>query len=265
MRKKAKANGCCRFAANFCSKLERFLRYPADARFSVCNSYFFHLQQDASSLTLGRVQAGQDVEHWFELLRIQFERINLPAPVIAIRLRGGQGQLATMGTGALSFSDAASSRDTSIACLVERLSARMGEASVHGVAAVAEHRPQNAWRRSPLLGDAPHCAAATTFDYWNERDMPQLLHTFQRTGSLLLRRPLWMLDTPEVLAVKQELPVYRGTLTLLDGPERLESGWWDDEGIARDYFVARTDDGVHVWVYRDRRASAAWYLHGIFG
>jgi len=244
-------------------KLEQFLR-SRQTRIQRVQFHFFHLQQDASLLTLGRVQAGQDVEHWYDLLRIQFERITLPAPVIAIRLRGGQGQLATMGTGTLSFSDSVPSRDTSIDCLVERLSARMGEASVHGVAAVAEHRPHCAWRRSPLPVEAPHCAAATTFEYWNERDMPQLLHEFQRTGSLLLRRPLWILDTPEVLTLQQGRPVYRGVLTLLDGPERLESGWWDDEGIARDYFVARTDDGVHVWVYRDRRASATWYLHGIF-
>jgi protein ImuB len=75
-----------------------------------------------------------------------------------------------------------------------------------------------------------------------------------------------MLREPELLPTRQNRPVYQGTLTLLDGPERLETGWWDDDGIARDYFVARNTRGVHLWVYQNRsREDGAWYLHGIFG
>ena len=101
--------------------------------------------------------------------------------------------------------------------------------------------------------------------------MPRLLPDIQRTQSLLLRRPLWMLEVPEPLPVRDGRPCYRGSRLRLRGPERLESGWWDDAGIARDYFVARDDDGVCLWVYRDRRKSrddgerATWYLHGMFG
>lgn len=247
-------------------KLERFLR-TRQMQVQRVQFSFFHLRADATHLTLGRVQAGQDIDHWLDLLRIKFDRIVLPAPVIAIRLRGGQGQLSAMGTNGLQFAGPVRSRDTSIVCLVERLSARIGAAAVHGVAAVADHRPQSAWRPAPLLGEVPCCASVTAAGYWNEHEAPQSLHDIRRTGSLLLRRPLWVLETPEVLATHAGLPLYQGALTLLDGPERLESGWWDDDGIARDYFVARTDEGIDVWIYRDRRNdrnSAAWYLHGIF-
>lgn len=256
---------------NLLLDLERFLR-TRQIRIQRLRFHFFHLQQAATSLTLGRVQAGQDVDHWFDLLRIRFEQTVLPAPVIAIRLRGGQGQQSSMETDGLTFADTVTGRDTSIDSLVERLSARIGDKAVHGVTAVAEHRPQHAWRRSSLLDEAPHCAAVNTFGYWNEREMPALLHDARRSGHLLLRRPLWILDPPEALAVRDGRPVYRGVLTCVDGPERLESGWWDDEGIARDYYVALTEDGVHVWVYRDRHRQnrndsnnkAHWFLHGIF-
>jgi protein ImuB len=52
---------------------------------------------------------------------------------------------------------------------------------------------------------------------------------------------------------------------LLSGPERLEAGWWDGADIARDYFIARTPGKSLLWVYRQRREPAGWYLHGIFG
>jgi protein ImuB len=74
-----------------------------------------------------------------------------------------------------------------------------------------------------------------------------------------------MLPEPELLPAEQDMPLHQGRLTLLDGPERLETGWWDEEGIARDYYTAVNPGGVHLWVFRNRNRTAAWYLHGIFG
>ena len=251
-------------------KLERFLR-TRQIRIQQLQFQFFHLQAGATKLTLGRVQAGQDIEHWLELLRIRLERVALPAPAIAVRLYGGRAEQASMRSDALLFDESVTKRDGSIDCLVERLSARMGEVAVHGITAIEEHRPQHAWRRSSLLDETPRCAAVNTFGHWNENDVPGLLHDARRSGHLLLRRPLWMLDCPEALAVSRGQPMYRGPLVLVSGPERLESGWWDQDGIARDYFVARTTTGVHLWIYSDRQARSrsktgrCWYLHGIFG
>jgi protein ImuB len=54
---------------------------------------------------------------------------------------------------------------------------------------------------------------------------------------------------------------------MLCGPERIESGWWDDGLIERDYFIAENDARQLLWVYRERRATdvaAQWFLHGFF-
>ncbi len=209
---------------------------------------FFHFREPATHLTLGCVQAGRSAAHWFELLKIKFDQLQLPAPVIAIRLRGGQSQLLTARTSKLPFNDAGKRQGEPIAHLVERISARIGDESIHGVTTVAEHRPQYAWMPADLA-QVPHCAAVP--NYWCEE-----------RG--VLRRPLWMLPEPRPLHLEQGAPVYQGVLKLLDRPERLETGWWDGDGIARDYYVAVNPAGIHVWVYQDRR-SARWYLHGIFG
>jgi protein ImuB len=245
-------------------RLERFLLTRQMAVQHVLFS-FFHLQAPATHLTLGCVQADRAVQHWFDLLQIKFDRLALPAPVIAIQLRAGRTQDFSAETDVLPFNTQAKRQNQlSIAHLAERLSARIGDASVHGITTVAEHRPQYAWRRQDVCGAVAHCANVPGHRAGHERS--KLLDESQRHNSLVLRRPLWMLREPRLLATEEGKPVCEGVLQLLDGPERLETGWWDDDGIARDYFVARNPGGVHLWVYRNRnRESHLWFLHGIFG
>ena len=54
-------------------------------------------------------------------------------------------------------------------------------------------------------------------------------------------------------------------MQILDGPERLETGWWDEDSIARDYYTAINPRGMRLWVFRNRNRNADWYLHGFFG
>ena len=77
-------------------------------------------------------------------------------------------------------------------------------------------------------------------------------------------RPFWLLESPRPLAEIGAVPHHDGPLELLVGPERIESGWWDGDDIARDYFVARMRSEALVWIYRERRGEGAWYLHGVF-
>ncbi len=54
---------------------------------------------------------------------------------------------------------------------------------------------------------------------------------------------------------------------LRDGPERIESGWWDGKDVRRDYFVAENPQGELMWIYRDHRYGiddGEWFLHGVF-
>lgn len=225
---------------------------------------FFHLQMPATHLGLGCVQPDRAVRHWFDLLEIRFERLQLPAPVIAIRLSAGQGQgfAAVNEVLPLGQQDRKQS-STSIAHLAERLCARIGDRAVHGVMAVAEHRPQYAWRPLSDVGETPRCASIPSLV--TSSHTPELLADLRRTSGLVLQRPLWVLEQPQLLQTERGQPRYQGILNLVRGPERIETGWWDEDGIARDYFVATNPGGVHLWVYRDRSNAGNWYLHGMFG
>ena len=211
---------------------------------------FFHLKAKATSLPLGGARADRAADHWYELLRLRFEKLVLPEPVIAIRLRGGITQALSGASGRLAFHGRAPREHYySMSQLAERLAARIGNESVHGVNAVADHRPQYAW---------------STRDLFAARAAEVL--TRVRLG---LDRPLWLLPEPELLPTENGYPLHRGRLRFLSGPERLETGWWDEHGIARDYYTAVSPCGAGLWVFRNRNdrrdGDAAWYLHGMFG
>jgi protein ImuB len=226
--------------------LERFLLTRQLGAQSVLFS-FFHLNDSATQLRLGCAEAERMTDRWFDLLRIRFENLTLPEPVISVRLRGGRTQALRAESGHLRFQSktAGQALRFSIAHLAERLVARIGNQSVAGVATVAEHRPQLAWRPQGLLSDK----TANTL-------------LMIRTD---LRRPLWMLPEPALLPVDQGYPLHQGRLRILEGPERLETGWWDEDSIARDYYTAVNPRGMRLWVFRNRNRNASWYLHGIFG
>jgi protein ImuB len=246
--------GVCR---QLLSRLERFLT-TRQIEVRHVQFSFYHLRSAATHLTIGCRQAGRKTGQWFELLAIRFERLALPEPVIAIRLRSGAAQALQADEGRL-FDPSGQRHDLSITHLQERLTARIGDECVHGIAAVPDHRPQCAWSTAQTTGRRPPPCR-------HPHQSPLLPADMRRTGSLLLRRPLWMLPEPLPLATDPAgKPAYHGSLKLVEGPERLETGWWDGNGIARDYFVAANAKGMHLWIYRNRNKEATWHLHGIFG
>lgn len=209
---------------------------------------FFHLKGSATELRLGCARADRSAERWLELLRIRFNKLVLPEPVIAARLQSGMTQALQAESARLNFHTTAAGevRRYSIAQLAERLIARIGDQSVHSTTLVAEHRPQYAWRTQSLLSD---WASSTLSDVRRH-----------------LRRPLWMLPEPVLLPADSGYPLHQGgRIRLLDGPERLETGWWDEEGISRDYYMAVNPAGIRLWIFRNRKRSSSWYLHGYFG
>ena len=123
------------------------------------------------------------------------------------------------------------------------------------LAVVAEHRPENASRRVRPALLAGERAAAKLFA------APELSE--KAPGP----RPLWLLARPQALREMAGRPQCGGSLRLLAGPERIESGWWDAAepdalgDVRRDYFVAISMQCEWLWIFRCR---AGWFLHGVF-
>lgn len=252
---------------NVCEELLRELQHFLLVRQSAVQRLqvsFYHLEKPATRIIVGCAQAAHTADYWLELLSIQLENFELAAPVIAIGLRSGKGQELTVESAGLPLEEVVhQSGNVSIGPVVERLIARIGARSVHGVQNVAEYRPQYAWKKKAINNArALRCECPPV--YW--RGGSAAAASKGGEGDSLLRRPLWLLPQPRRLKIVDGRPVYQGLLTILEGPERLETGWWDEAGIARDYYIALSGRGVRLWVYQDRAsADRRWFLHGFFG
>jgi protein ImuB len=131
--------------------------------------------------------------------------------------------------------------------LLERLAARMGKDRVFGIALADDHRPEKDW--VPAYAGAAGARRAGAGRGTNPTYNP---------------RPTFLLQRPHRLLTQRGQPTLQGELTLLAGPERIESGWWDGGEARRDYYVAANARGETYWVYREHRDASSWYLHGVF-
>jgi len=233
-------------------------------------------------LVLRTTEPMLDMAHLERLLAEHLARVTLPAPVLYLHLRTLETQKLG-GTSASLLPEDLRPGD-SLVHLLERLSARLGGHQVLQWQASADHRPERMQTWLPVMNDSQLIAVKAintpakglkslkiTSDLKNAaRELPVADAAAQPSQALW---PTWLLVPPLKLAVRHQQPQCQGPLTLLSGPQRMETGWWGTQDCAlRDYFVARSEQSALLWLYRERlrvpqgaqEAGAQWYLQGVF-
>ena len=215
-------------------------------------------------LLLCTAQPTQDMQHLQCLLAEQLARVTLPAPVLQLRLRSVQTQPMPGESRSLLPQDLRAGDE--LHQLLERLSARLGPQQVQRATLAADHRPERMQRWHAATENAMKSGAAYAI----------LSGAAARNGFQLASPcglyPTWLLAEPRRLLVQHDMVQYQGSLDLLAGPQRLESGWLEGHAdcALRDYFVARSPGAGLVWVFRERLKTVGegraplWYLHGLF-
>jgi protein ImuB len=226
-----------------------------------------HAQSPPSRLEIGTRHGTRDEEYLLDLLKEHLYRFRLPAAACKLRLTTTEIQPFTASnrtlfakhrlcdpafTPSFAFNPLHSPfakerihkrKGRNLDCdwqqVLDQLQVRLSSKTVQGLQAVADHRPEWAWNYSSP-GQFSHAI-------------------FNR------QRPLWLLPTPQPLASRQGQPWRRGPLSIVEGPERIESGWWEGRDISRDYYLAKDTDSSKLWIFRELRGDRTWYLHGLFG
>ncbi len=234
-------------------------------------------------------QPAQDLRHVARLLAEQLAQHKLAAPVHSLSLRSLVTEpLADAAAATTSLLMTERKQGDSAVELIERLSARLGEAQVLAWQPRADHRPEQMQRWVPAqhalksIAASPRPARAR-----GQKGLKNPAPSGIRSEALY---PSWLLPEPLKLSVSGNSPVYQGRLQRLAGPQRLEATGWlaPSEGayrahaerqvppVMRDYYIYRSEQGSLLWVYSVRLALPAaparpvlaqrhgWYLHGFF-
>ncbi|MDA1018058.1 MAG: DNA polymerase Y family protein [Planctomycetota bacterium] len=222
-------------------------------------------------VSVGVVEPTQSAELLFEMLDL-----HLDAGLIRVGDRTGARitdiSITTTATTSISIqqrqlfeTDPARDESRELSGLLNRLSNRLGQASVLRPRLLPDAQPELAFQYTPLVGGSS--VAAGTVEPTRRPPGP---------------RPLRLMSVPERIAVEtsdvgvpQRLklgrPGWQGQvqqtagdpITHAWGPERIETGWWRGRQIRRDYYRVEIASGEHFWIYRDRE-SRDWFLHGAF-
>jgi protein ImuB len=197
-----------------------------------------HPRLPATRFTLGLARPERDPQRLQELLRERLSRLVLVEPVREIALLARDIQPMPPQPWGL-FPEQTHAQQETAQRFLDRLVARLGREVVRGLGLVPDHRPERAWTYAE-----PGSGAG---------------------GRGRFLRPLWLLPTPAPLEDREGWPYHQGRLELEGERERIETGWWDGEAVARDYFVAITPQGERLWIFRERQGERRWFLHGLFG
>lgn len=182
-----------------------------------------------SEVEVGLLAAEREPAMLFELARGRIEQAQVPAPVRGMQLIARD--LPAFVPAGRDLFDPRPQQAVPWTQLRERLRARLGDTAVQGVGWLPEHRPERV-----VTGEKPLPRAALA---------PALL------------RPGWLLAQP--------MPLRDRVQHVLAGPERIESGWWDDEEVRRDYYLVETAQGQRAWAFRIAGEQAGpFMLHGWF-
>jgi len=139
--------------------------------------------------------------------------------------------------------------------LMDNLENNFGNNIIHRYLPAERHLPEHSIKLAASLKDKPTTA-------W-------------RTDKL---RPTHLLKQPQPIEVTAPIPDYppmnfryNGKLhivTKADACERIESEWWLNKGLHRDYYAVQTEEGKCYWLFRlghyNDNNKPLWFIHGFF-
>tara|TARA_B100001559_G_C16429088_1_gene588968 strand:- start:589 stop:1200 length:612 start_codon:yes stop_codon:yes gene_type:complete len=198
-------------------------------------------------------QPSRSSEHLLMLLGTHFSNLTIPAPVIAAKIKVKKFDAFMTHSESLLSEDKSAKKqysDNNLNQFMEQLKAKLGGHFINSIKTIAEHCPEYATQQM-------------TYEKMEKIGKPY------RVGQELKKipispRPLFLLEKPEQLVLRNGKLYHRKSIEIISGPERIETYWWSDADIRRDYYVALEQNGSRLWIYRERSGKKNWYLHGYF-
>jgi protein ImuB len=221
---------------------------------------FLDGRKQNTKLVVGTLRPTQNASHLRELVRARWDQISNPTEISAIQMEAVAVSTLATHQERLFETGENPGGQREFARLVDRLSNRLGIERVVRPKYVPDAQPEFACRWEPVLETGSGIPS------------PPSAEPHRRSGHPAYR-PLLLLAEPRPIEVVSVIPDgppicclwenHSYTVTRYWGPERIETGWWRERHVCRDYYRIETDSGQRFWIFR-RREQEDWFLHGEF-
>ncbi len=264
--------------------LREFCRYLRD-RQQKCQSISWVFQRFSKKqhrITLAFSKAQYQLDNFLNLSLLKLNELPLDSPVESIRLEAN-AFIALSAPERDLFEQTSKTIEDQL--ITDILATRIAPQHLNKLQQYSEHLPELSNRPASLQPQA--ASGQSLAGGYSYLSCSSSAGTASPAGDELhdaaADRPYWMLEHPEPLR-QVEQSVYRRQkpLQLLKGPERIEGYWWQ-QAICRDYFIAGECDSAQpgnaaqrnipgsnqqpftafYWIYYNRK-DRQWYLHGLF-
>ncbi len=231
-------------------------------------------------LLVSLISPSDSAKHLLELLGLQIDRADLPEGISFVRLEATA--IASLATRQRDLFGLEADTDThrEVCSLLDRLSNRLGATAVVHAALVPEAQPELSVKHEPcVLAEGPVAELARVqMAHGSPRTLTSSATSLRQPVPLspclsVLARPLRLFAPPQpidaTVAGPEGAPMHfcwdrrEHRVIRSWGPERIETGWWRDQSICRDYFRVEVQNGQHFWLFRCFE-RAAWFIHGAF-
>ena len=218
-----------------------------------------------SRIAIATARASCNAAHLAYLFRDKLEAIDPGFGVDVLTLAADTVEALDAKQLQLTSSQQGSRNDGALERLIDRLSNRLGAASVQYIVGCESHIPERAERRVQALKA-------------ERRTIPQAAPQKPARPFRLLARP----EAIQVMAEVPEGPPMRFTWRRVthrvihaEGPERIAAEWWHRGPAAtartRDYYHVEDSEGRRFWLFREGLYSdtgqdqlPSWHMHGLF-
>jgi len=216
---------------------------------------------------------------WLTLFQLRLQQLKLPAPLLKMQLTACQ-TTARDGDNLLLFNASSQGAATAASLTTTADHTTKAPAALHNEAApiatiasadvlrlrslltvkLGAERVQQPWLHAdhrPELANGYHELALTAGVGSKAMALHQLLPRLPHSDHLphpdhLPLRPGLLLTQPVPLRMQ---------LQLQPGLERIQTGWWDQNQVQRDYYIGRNSQGQWCWAFKN---ASGWYLQGYF-
>jgi protein ImuB len=221
-------------------KLSEFLRLRNAHCLSI-DMQFFQRDHAPQTHTFASIRPIYKSQDWLDIIGLGLESVKFESPVYALSLSCQQYEIAEVAN-----DDMFAQKSTHLASLtlLSRLQSKLGSKGVNHLHFVGDFRPEH---------NTETCAIDSGNRHKNAQNSAQKYKNDYSSTNIFADRPGLLLPTPEPLRLKVQV---------IKGPERIQTGWWDDRPINRDYYIGQSEDGQQVWIFKT--PTQEWFLHGYF-